>query len=86
MDHYLIVFVVAFAIAALVVALRVRHLLWRSREKTKTGRSLPRRRRQHRQRASRRAQALKHPPLPRDEVEKVFALAETAAVNSALGD
>lgn len=88
MDHYLIVFVVAFALAALVVTLRVRHLLSRSREKMKTSRSLPRGHRRHRQRqrAMRRDQAFEHPPLPREEVEKVFAQAETAAVNSALGD
>lgn len=93
MDHYLIVFVAAFVLAALVVLLRVRHLLWRSREKMKTRGKLskPQKRvhRRHRQRSTHRAQLTqlaKHPPLPRDEVEKVFAEAETAAVNSALGD
>ncbi|RYF41567.1 MAG: hypothetical protein EOO25_09490 [Comamonadaceae bacterium] len=86
MDHYLIIFVAAFVLAAVVVTVGVRYLLWRSREKMKSRRALPRRHRRHRQRTMRRSQAFKHPPLPREEVEKVFAQAETAAVNSALGD
>jgi len=86
MDHYLIVFVAAFALAAVIVFLRVRQLLGRSREKMKSSRSVPRRRRRHRERAIRHAQAASYPALPREEVEKVFAQAETAAVNSALGD
>ncbi|RYF35703.1 MAG: hypothetical protein EOO25_22145 [Comamonadaceae bacterium] len=86
MDHYLTIFVAAFLFAALIVFLRVRQLLGRSREKTKVSRALPRRRKRHRERAVRRAQAQASPALPREEIEKVFAQAETAAVNSALGD
>lgn len=85
MDNYLTIFVVAFLLGALVVYLVARVLQARSRRNAKMSRALPRSRRRHRERAMRRVRAAS-PPLPREEIEKVFAEAETAAVNSALGD